>query len=850
MARIDNLTNFLTDVATAIRNKKEITEQIPAANFDTEILSIETGIDTSTDNPITASDVVAGKEGYVNGEKVVGALPDFSNGGIMTGNSVVTLADPWFKLEGHIIDGDMKIGNNTNISAEAGYSDVANAIELTPEKLVKGNTILGVEGTAEAGGTTINNQDKTITSNGQYTADEGYTGLGTVTVQVPQEGGKGDVKLFSTVEEMQADSTAKEGDLAVIYREEIQNMTVDTQTQYIAFPETVVLPEVFTGNDFCMLRAVDETVMFNGEARLSGTMFNFNGYTDGNRINVRYTSNDGITYNRDTFSGNNSDLTNVVDLGTVVKVYRPEEWNDSFGYFMQIEGMTFDGLYDYEYSPNNDYISFVTNISKSEPYYEYSEPINVKAIMDKFMKKLIPLNTGNYNGILIYDNTNSSIIFYKSLNQLFGTLTSDDTDILSINGGTYSSPQTTSKVWNKYVYDINADNITQSTVTSPSTTAYTAPGNSYNDNMYLIDEEIDPSKLFAEVYVYTDDNNYEVTTRYIAYKVYDYVNNLNSGQINLKAKVGELLTWIYAKTQFNLTSPEQLLPNISAYGKNGNVTGDGSIETPDNTFADIAAQLYYNIQQKYNNMEPRVLTDADKEIDDNICVIPTKSDGTVLLDTSQVTNMQSMFSNCSNLTEIPTLNTSQATDMNSMFSGCSNLTKVPLLDTADVTNMRSMFSGCSKLIDVPELDTSNVTAMAYMFSGCSNLTEIPIFNMDNVANTNSMFERCESLVVVPELNLSNVTSVYDMFTGCINLTTVPVFDISKINTILRMFSNCPNLSNDSLNNILASCITANSITNTDDKTLKYAGLSETQATTCTTLSNWAACEAAGWTTGY
>ncbi len=34
------------------------------------------------------------------------------------------------------------------------------------------------------GGTTINNQDKTITVNGSYTADAGYTGLGTVTVNV------------------------------------------------------------------------------------------------------------------------------------------------------------------------------------------------------------------------------------------------------------------------------------------------------------------------------------------------------------------------------------------------------------------------------------------------------------------------------------------------------------------------------------------------------------------------------------------------------------------------------------------------------------------------------------------
>lgn len=45
MARIDNLSNFLSDVASAIRNKKGTTGTIPASNFDTEIASIESGVD-------------------------------------------------------------------------------------------------------------------------------------------------------------------------------------------------------------------------------------------------------------------------------------------------------------------------------------------------------------------------------------------------------------------------------------------------------------------------------------------------------------------------------------------------------------------------------------------------------------------------------------------------------------------------------------------------------------------------------------------------------------------------------------------------------------------------------------
>ena len=45
MARTNTLGNFLTDVATAIRNKKGTTDTIVASDFDTEIESIESGVD-------------------------------------------------------------------------------------------------------------------------------------------------------------------------------------------------------------------------------------------------------------------------------------------------------------------------------------------------------------------------------------------------------------------------------------------------------------------------------------------------------------------------------------------------------------------------------------------------------------------------------------------------------------------------------------------------------------------------------------------------------------------------------------------------------------------------------------
>lgn len=50
MARIDSLTNFLTDVASAIKEKTGKTDMITPANFDTEIESIQAGGDTSMED--------------------------------------------------------------------------------------------------------------------------------------------------------------------------------------------------------------------------------------------------------------------------------------------------------------------------------------------------------------------------------------------------------------------------------------------------------------------------------------------------------------------------------------------------------------------------------------------------------------------------------------------------------------------------------------------------------------------------------------------------------------------------------------------------------------------------------
>lgn len=215
--------------------------------------------------------------------------------------------------------------------------------------------------------------------------------------------------------------------------------------------------------------------------------------------------------------------------------------------------------------------------------------------------------------------------------------------------------------------------------------------------------------------------------------------------------------------------------------------------------------------------------------------------------TIRTNNIWDKSSFLDNIKEITSANLNYLTNANGLFSNLRYLTRIDSLETGTITNMQNMFSNCYRLASVPLFDTSNVTNMENMFGSCG-ITSLPLLNTSNVTNMRGMLQRCSYLTTVPLLDTSNVTSVNSMFTYCTNLTTVPKFDLSNVTDLQNMFLYCNNLSNNSLNNILAMCAGATSYNST--KTLAWLGLTSTQATTCTTLSNWSAAEAAGWTTGY
>ena len=76
-------------------------------------------------------------------------------------------------------------------------------------------------------------------------------------------------------------------------------------------------------------------------------------------------------------------------------------------------------------------------------------------------------------------------------------------------------------------------------------------------------------------------------------------------------------------------------------------------------------------------------------------------------------------------------------------SNIKSIKKFKGLDTSNVTNMSNMFSDCRSLtsLDLSSFNTSKVTDMRYMFYGCSKLTSLDLssFNTSNVTNMGSMF---------------------------------------------------------------------------------------------------------------
>ena len=178
------------------------------------------------------------------------------------------------------------------------------------------------------------------------------------------------------------------------------------------------------------------------------------------------------------------------------------------------------------------------------------------------------------------------------------------------------------------------------------------------------------------------------------------------------------------------------------------------------------------------------------------------------LNTSQVTNMQYMFSNCESLEtlDLSTFNTENVTNMYAMFYYCKSLKSLNLssFNTSKVNYMGSMFSNCESLtaLNLSSFNTENISDYEYMFFCCKSLTALDLssFNSKELLSTSCMFTSCIALktIDISSFDTSKTTDMSLMFSGCSALETIyasSAFTTDNVTNDSYMFSTCTKLKN-------------------------------------------------------
>lgn len=202
------------------------------------------------------------------------------------------------------------------------------------------------------------------------------------------------------------------------------------------------------------------------------------------------------------------------------------------------------------------------------------------------------------------------------------------------------------------------------------------------------------------------------------------------------------------------------------------------------------------------------------------------------LNTSKAKTMDSMF--CMDSTQVSKLaemdlsgfDTSNVTDMDSMFFGCKYLVDLDLkaFNTSSVTSFRSFVSRCVRLesVDVSSFDVSAAEDLEYMFANCTKLTSLDLssfvpssarslrymfaydnsleaitfgkFTCGNAEDMDNMFRDCKNLLSLDlsSFDTGNVSTMRSLFNGCEKLKTLNVssFDVTSVTHMSYMFYHC------------------------------------------------------------
>lgn len=139
--------------------------------------------------------------------------------------------------------------------------------------------------------------------------------------------------------------------------------------------------------------------------------------------------------------------------------------------------------------------------------------------------------------------------------------------------------------------------------------------------------------------------------------------------------------------------------------------------------------------------------------------------------------------------------------------------------------------------------------LANKFQNNQDMVYMPTVDTSIAQFTNAMFRYCSKLKSVAPLNIENSITVNQMFMGDSLLEDLPYFNLPKATTASGFIQSCNSLTDESLDNVLRTCVSMTSIT--EAKTFKlltnntYYTAERLQA-----LPHYQDFIDAGWTIGY
>ena len=77
-----------------------------------------------------------------------------------------------------------------------------------------------------------------------------------------------------------------------------------------------------------------------------------------------------------------------------------------------------------------------------------------------------------------------------------------------------------------------------------------------------------------------------------------------------------------------------------------------------------------------------------------------------------------------------------------------NIYDLNFIDTSEITDMSLLFSNCMHNFDVSSWDVSNVTCMEYMFAGCEKFNcDLSDWDISNITRWKNMFDGCYNMTI-------------------------------------------------------------------------------------------------------